>query len=58
MSIDNGNIQLELTVYLGCSVILRYLLFCIYFLGITKKNFTNAIKNKAEIKYNSRDVYY
>jgi len=44
--LDNGNIQLELTVYLGDSVILQHLLFGIYLLGITKKNFTNSIKNK------------
>ena len=38
--IDNSKLKIELSIYVGDNYYIKYILFIIYILGITKKNYT------------------
>jgi hypothetical protein len=38
--IDNSKLKIELSIYVGNNYYIKYMLFWIYFFGITKKNYT------------------
>jgi hypothetical protein len=43
--VDESKLKIELSIYIGEYYVVKYLLFVIYFVGITKKNYTTTDYN-------------